>query len=570
MGARLGHSMSRRVARAKLASFLTVLLFGVVLARLGQIQVLQHTRYVRKADRQHTHRVEEEARRGKIFDRNGALMAGNRAVVTFEVYWPSVEEGGEARVDSLVGLLGGYACVRRPLQRRGVNQILARDVPYDSAAAFIAEGLPTGVNWTVGSRRTYPLGDAAASIVGRYSADHAEGLESSRGSLLAGTDGVRYVQYSGRSDVCMTVPEAENRPPRDGLDLMLTIDSRLQSLSMEYLRGAVDSSGSSWGAVVMVDPTCGDVLAMASYPVRCDNGALAMNHCLQGYHEPGSTFKLVTIAACLEEGIVDPLDTFDCSRGQIAVADRTISDCHKFGELTVEEIFAHSSNVGTIKLAELLDDDVLYGYCTDMGFGSRTGIELPGESSGLLSPPSRWSGVSKASIAIGQEVTVTPLQLAMAYAAVANGGILYRPRVVRACRGQEGWQELATFTRRRVMSRETAAEIRRMMRLAVEEGTAASARVPGVDVAGKTGTAERLSLGDGEYLSAFAGIVPVESPRLVTVIVMDSPDYEYRFGSALAAPLFAEVVDQAIGVEPALALSPLGSDGTHLAAEVEP
>jgi cell division protein FtsI/penicillin-binding protein 2 len=560
--------MSRRVARAKLASFLTVVLFGVVVARLGQIQILNHARYHSRAEQQHTHRVQEEARRGKILDRNGALLAGNRAVVTFEVYWPSVEEGGRSAVDSLVGRLGPWACASRPLQPRGVNQILARDVPYDSAAVYIEEGLPTGVNWTVGSRRTYPLGDVTASVIGRYSADHSEGLESSRSSLLAGRDGLRYVRYSGGSDVCLTVPDAENRPPRDGMDLMLTLDSRLQSLSMEYLREAVDSSGSSWGAVVMVDPRCGDVLAMASYPVRCDNGALAMNHCLQGYHEPGSTFKLVTMAACLEEGVVDPRDEFDCSRGQIAVADRTISDCHKFGRLTVEEIFAHSSNVGTIKLARLLEDEVFYGYCTDMGFGSRTGVELPGESSGLLSPPAEWSGVSKASIAIGQEVTVTPLQMAMAYAAVANGGILYQPRVVKACRGQEGWQELATFARRRVFSPETAARIRRMMHLAVEEGTASTAGVHGVEVAGKTGTAERLSQGEGEYLSAFVGMVPADSPRLVTVIVMDSPDYEYRFGSALAAPLFAEVVDQAIGVEPALALSPLQSDGTHLAAEV--
>ncbi len=568
MGARLGHSMSRRMARAKLASFFTALLFVAVVARLGQIQIFRHSRYLGTAERQHTHRVVEEARRGKIFDRNGNLLAGNRAVVTFEVYWPNVEEGGGAGVDSLVGRLGGYACVDRPLRRRGVNQILARDVPYDSAAVFISEGLPTGVNWTVGSRRTYPLGDVTASILGRYSSEHSEGLESSKGSLLAGRDGIRYVQYSGRSDVCLTVPDAANRPPRDGLDLMLTIDSRLQSVAMEHLREAVDSSGSSWGAVVMVDPRCGDVLAMASYPVRCDNGALAMNHCVQGYHEPGSTFKLVTIAAGLEEGIVDPLDSFDCSRGQIAVADRTISDCHEFGVLTVEEIFAHSSNVGTIKLAGLLEDEVFHRYCTALGFGARTGVELPGESSGLLSPPSEWSGVSKASIAIGQEVTVTPLQLAMAYSAVANGGILYQPRVVRACRGEGGWEELATFARRRVMAPETAEQIRNMMHLAVEEGTAATARVPGVEVAGKTGTAERLSLGEDEYLSAFVGMVPVHSPRLVTVIVMDSPDYDYRFGSALAAPLFAAVAEQAIGVEPALALSPLESDGTHLAAEV--
>lgn len=550
----------------RLAVVATALFFALMVGRLASIQVLSHDRYKRLADAQHTHRVVMEARRGRILDRNGFLLAGNRAVVSFEVYWPSVPRGEGHLIDSLVSRLGDRAMVGVPVDRRGRNQILARDIPYEDVSDLLEGNLPLGVNWTVGSRRTYPLGDLAASVVGRCRDDALEGLESKLNSLLAGENGQRYVQRSAYPGLSMTDPEAENRLPRDGIDVMLTIDSRFQCIVQRELAKAVQRSGSRWGSAVVVDPHNGDVLAMGNYPVRAENGSLAMNYAVQGYHEPGSTFKIVTLSACLEEGTVAPSDTFDCSRGQIAVADHTISDCHRFGPLSVEEIFSHSSNVGTIKMANLLDDEVFYRYCRDFGFGSKTGVELPGESEGILKPPDQWSGVSKASIAIGQEVTVTPLQLAMAYAAIANGGILFQPRLVAASRSEEGWRSWATFPLHRVLSPETSGEIRRMLATAVREGTGTTAGIPQVAVAGKTGTAERLSVGTGEYLSAFAGMVPAHDPSVVVVVVMDSPESEYRFGSALAAPVFKEVVSSMLATEPEIALGPYRSTEDELAA----
>jgi cell division protein FtsI (penicillin-binding protein 3) len=304
-----------------------------------------------------------------------------------------------------------------------------------------------------------------------------------------------------------------------------------------------------------MNPWSGEILAMGSYPVRSENGCLAMNHCVSGYHEPGSTFKVVTLAACLEEGVVLPSDTFDCSRGQISVADRTISDCHEFGTLTVEDIVASSSNVGIVKMVSLLDDSVFYSYCRKLGFGSRTGIELPSESDGILRPPDQWSGISKASIAIGQEVAVTPIQLACAYSALANGGMLVRPRLVLASADESRcWREWADLPATRALDISTASSTMEILVSSVREGTGTSAAVQGLEIAGKTGTAERLAQGDDEYLSSFAGVLSADRPRLVVAVVFDCPDYDYRFGSALAAPVFASIVQDIVAIEPTLAI----------------
>jgi len=222
--------------------------------------------------------------------------------------------------------------------------------------------------------------------------------------------------------------------------------------------------------------------------------------------------------------------------------------------------------VGTVMMARAIPDSILYNYCRDFGFGRATGVELPGELDGVLYPPSRWSGVSRANLAIGQEICVTPLQLAMAYSAIANGGILYGPRLVSATGSDGEWSHWNVFERGRVISPETAAQIRSILTTAVEEGTGTSAMIPGVRIAGKTGTAERLALGDNMYLSAFAGMVPAENPEIVAVVVIDQPSYAYRWGSTLAAPAFQRIVSRMLSSDPDMALSPQGSGEGMLAS----
>ncbi len=544
----------------RLAAVLTMAAFGVAAARLARIQLLEHERYARMAERQHTHIEYLESSRGRILDRNGTLLAGNTPVVSFEVYWPNVPDSGKAAIDSFYVLLEGGPDAARPLDRRGINQTLASDMPYEDARVLIEAGLPRGINWRVRELRTYPLGEDAATILGRAGNGLLEGLEAEFDALLCGTGGVRFVESSAYSGMSVTDCRADNVEPVDGTDLMLTIDARFQHIVQDELRAAVELSGASWAASVLVDPGNGDVLAMGSWPVRAPDGSIAANNCIASIHEPGSTFKIVTLAACLELGAVGLSDSIDCSRGLIPVADRTISDCHEFGVMSVEEIIAQSSNVGTISMVQLIPDSVFYAYCRAFGFGYSTGIELPGEANGILRPPAQWSGLSKACMSIGQEVGCTPLQLAMAFSAVANGGVLYEPRLVRASGSCGSWRRWASFPSRRVMDEETAGLVRGVLRTAVESGTGTTASIEGLTVAGKTGTAERLGFGRGAYLSAFAGMVPAENPSLVCVVVIDRPGFAYRYGSALAAPTFRRIIERVTSCEPSLALGPVAPE----------
>ena len=550
-------SPDRRSARLQMLMVFILIGFLVITGRLINIQIVHHDYYSNEARSQHTTRINVEARRGRILDRNGYLLAGNRAVVTFQVYWPEVPRGAESSIDSLVSILGDFARggLKQPLERQSGNQIIAGSVPFQAAFSLMNDGLPTGVSANVEQERTYPMGDMASGIVGRHTMEGSEGVESWFNSTLQGTDGELFIEKSAAGRFNLTDPEADNIPAVDGQDIMLTIDSRFQSIVMEELTSAMEMYNSDWAAAVVIDPLSGEILAAGSVPVRADNGSLAMNHCFQGYHEPGSTFKLVVYAACIEEGVISFGDTFDCSEGRITVSGEDISDAHTFGILTAEQVIINSSNVGTILLSHLLADTTLCSYCRRFGFGSLTMVEYPGESRGIVPFPgsSGWSGVSAAQIAIGQEVTVTPLQLTLAYSVIANGGTLFYPRLLDARWSANQWVTEESIVRSHPVSRETASIVRHAFRSVIEEGTGASASVAGVSVAGKTGTAERMN-GESDYLSAFVGMIPAENPSLVVSVLIDDPDFEYRWGSASAAPVFSEIVTRILAMEPELAL----------------
>ncbi|MCD4701650.1 MAG: penicillin-binding protein 2 [Candidatus Aegiribacteria sp.] len=548
-------SPERRSARLKMVMISALIGFLIIVGRLINIQIVHHQHYVDAACIQHTTQIDVEARRGRILDRNGYLLAGNRTVVTFQVYWPEVPPEETVLIDSLIMRLGEHSLAKLPAERRSGNQILAIDVPYQEAMLLTNSGLPTGVSVDVGQERTYPMGDMTAGILGRFTAENAEGLEQWFNSDLQGIDGMLFIERSATGRYNLTDPEADNIQAVDGNDIMLTIDARFQCIIMEELEGAMERFNSDWAAAVMIDPVNGEVLAAGSVPVRAENGALTMNHVFQGYHEPGSTFKIVTYAACIEEGLIGEGELFNCSDGYIDVAGDSISDAHEMGILSRDEIIINSSNVGTVMLSRLLSDTTLCQYCSRFGFGLKTMIEYPDESRGILPTPGTagWSGVSSAQIAIGQEITVTPIQLALAYSVIANGGTLYYPRFLEACREGDRWVREESIVRSHPLSPGTAETVRRTLRAAVEEGTGANAAVEGVAVGGKTGTAERLS-GSSDYLSAFVGMVPADNPSFVLVVIIDGPDYEYRWGSASAAPVFSEMTSRILAVEPELVL----------------
>lgn len=545
-------AMERVSARISLLMILTGVFIILSISKMAGIQIVHHQEYMQRAERQQTIRVGVEARRGEIYDTNGYLLAGNITEAVFSVYWPNVPVERTGDIDSLVSNLGSYSRFSIPVQRDGGNTIIADEVPWEYASQIL-DSISRFADCSFVTRRVYPMAEVMIPVIGTHNENISQGLEYYLEDILEGTDGVSYFQASGWAGYRAVDAGADNILPVHGRNLRLTIDSRYQEIAQKELERAVEISGSSWGAVVVIDPANGDILTMASYPIFNENGSLARNHCIQSSTEPGSVFKAVTLAAALDANTVTLADSFDCTRSYIEICGYRINESHPIGEvLNLTGVITHSSNVGTVQIASTMSDSLFHTYCTDFGFGRKTRVEFPGEQSGIVSDVRNWSGLSKANLAIGQEVSATPLQIAMAYGAIANGGLLYRPRLVESTKEGGLLRPLAESPAHRIISEETAAEVRSVLAAVVTEGTGRSAQVPGVTVAGKTGTAERLV--QGGYLSAFAGMIPADNPRLVAVVVFDQPDYEYRWGSTLAAPVFERVVSQILSTSPEIAL----------------
>jgi membrane peptidoglycan carboxypeptidase len=320
----------------------------------------------------------------------------------------------------------------------------------------------------------------------------------------------------------------------------------------------VQKAGAKQGVAVVVDPYTGDILAMANYPfydpnVRENDGKDAWkNQAVVKVYEPGSTFKVITSAALLEEKLISPEDTVDGENGQYKIGGQAIKDTHPRGRISFTDALAYSSNICYAKVATRLKPETFYKYVRSFGFGMKTGVGLPAEESGVLKPVSEWSGRTQSTIAFGHEISATPLQMAMAAAAVANGGMLMKPRIVKAWSDNEGRvvQEAPPRSVRRVMSEATADLVKNMMKAVVDYGTAADIRSDRIDIAGKTGTAEKIDAETGKYVhglfnSSFMGLVPVDRPEFVCLVLLDEPSL-FKYGGQSAAPIFREIVDRVL------------------------
>ncbi|HYB52913.1 MAG TPA: penicillin-binding protein, partial [Thermoanaerobaculia bacterium] len=353
--------------------------------------------------------------------------------------------------------------------------------------------------------------------------------------------------------------QVPGRPPEEGATLETSIDSGVQFAVERELVAAVAARGARSGTAVLLDPWTGEVVAMASVPTFDPNRfnkyseEARRNRAIADAYEPGSTFKIVTGSVALDRRVVRLDEVIDTGDGTIRVADTTIAeaDRHRYGGLTLGGIFEHSSNVGIIRVGLRLGSRNLFEGASGFGVGKPTGVDLPGENLGIFRPLSRWSAVSAASISMGQEVSVTALQLARIVAVVANGGRLVWPHVVRRVIPPDGPpQTVTTPPALRVLSAETAAALRRILVGVVERGTGTLAAIPGFTVAGKTGTAQKAGPGGyepGRYVSNFVGLVPAESPRLVAVVILEEPHGMY-YARDVAAPLFSKIVSQALSI----------------------
>lgn len=524
----------------------------VLWTRLFQLQYLRHDEYLRVAEKQRVAPRVVEADRGGIFDREGRPLAMNirRSSVAVQ---PERVKDGAAVSRTLARTLGVSAgSVREKLRSRKSFVYVKHDAMLPENTRRELAKLE-GVVVELKANRIYPYDAVGSKVIGFVSRENGglSGVEAAYDKALRGVSGRETVVRNGayRSDRYYTTVDQK---PVDGKHVYLTIDATVQDVAETELRRAVDEFGARGGAVIVMEIATGDVLALAELPSIADRerasraDSLWTLRSVSHIYEPGSTFKLVTMAALLDKTRITLADSFDAENGKADIGVATIRDPHPHRWLTVEEAFMYSSNIVMAKASAYLQPGDLYGYARLFGFGTKTGIGLPGESAGLVPPIDRWSARTKATMAFGQEVAVTPIQILNAFAAIANGGVMMMPRLVRGV-ADPGTGEVSRsepVVVRRVVSEETAATLRAMCLRVVEEGTAQAAKLEFMRVAGKTGTAQKAG-GRGylahRYVSSFVGFAPYEKPKIAAIVMIDEPKWASRFGGDSAAPVFARI-----------------------------
>lgn len=538
-------SVSRTRVYVVLASLMLVML--LLAARAAYLQIWHADYLQQQGNSRHLRVVADAPNRGMILDRNGEPLAISTPV---ESIWANPAELAEQRQHwpRLAPMLGitmrEFASLVARHQGREF-MYLKRHVAPEYAQQVMALGIP-GVALQREYRRYYPAGAVAGHVLGFTNIDDRgqEGIELAYDEWLSGVPGKKRVLKDRLGNIVETV-ESLNLPV-PGKDLQLSIDRRVQYLAYRELKAAIATHAARGGTAVVLDVQTGEVLAMVNEPGFNPNnrtqlrGSVFRNRAVTDVFEPGSTLKPFTVAAALESGKFSATTPIDTSPGLLKVGRNTVRDTHDYGRLTVAGVIQKSSNVGTTKIAFAVGKEAMWNMLRKAGFGRETGASLPGESYGLLNPPQRWGQIEQATMSFGYGVSVTPLQLARAYTALANGGQLAPVSLVK--------RERAPATEG-VMSMATALEVRAMLELAVgSDGTGGAARVRHFRVAGKTGTVHKL--GDSgyakEYLSFFAGFAPATRPRLAMVVMIDEPTRGGHFGGEIAAPVFGRVMADAL------------------------
>jgi len=533
--------------------------------RLITIQALQHPRWRAMADAMERDRLVAPARRGPILDRNGHPLAVTITAPSVFINPKAVPSGQRLSVARKIAEVLGVDTGRilSILQKPKYFAWVRRKVPKETADALMRLEVP-GLGVRQEPLRRYPYGTLLCHALGFVGTDNRglAGLEARYDDLLAGVPGEREVLRDGLGRP-LGSPLGERRPPVDGKALVLTVDVRVQRIVEEELARMSAEHRPESACAVVLDPRTGDVLAMAGWPAfdpqRFQEAPervrrnMAVAECV----EPGSTFKPFVAAVALEHGAVSPDTVFDCRQGRWRIGRRVLHDAHPYGRLTVRDIVAYSSNIGMAQVAARLDPAAIYYGLRAFGFGSKTGIELPGETAGILRPPEEWSRLSRTSIAMGQEVAVSPLQLAAGFCVFANGGWYVRPRIVLGVADSKDrrWLRRAGRPRGwRALSRRVADLMGKDLLVGVvERGTARRVAIRGYPMAGKTGTAQIARPGGGgyepgAYVAAFVGIVPADAPRFVVAVVVRRPGGRSHYGGVVAAPAVARMAERILSM----------------------
>jgi cell division protein FtsI/penicillin-binding protein 2 len=539
-----------------------ILAFGVVSARLFYVQVVDHEFYLSKSVSQRTRMIILAADRGDILDRRGNLLA--TSVDTYSVYIvPEKIENKESVAAKLSKMLGvtKYSVLNKTYSSKPFVWV-ARKISKAKGKKVRAAGID-GVGAVVERKRLYPKGNLASQVLGFVGMDNQglSGVELGFDKYLRGIEGKLMTESDPTGWELVGAKTREIQSPTDGLKIVLSIDEVIQYFSERELEAALKKHDADSGTVIVMDVVSGDILALASKPDFNPNKYSKYspkrwhNRALLDVYEPGSTLKLITVAAALEENVVDEHKKIYCPP-YIKIGGKTIKNAHRLEpeeeNADITDILVHSINTGTAKIAMELGEEKLYSYLKAFGFGERLGVGIPGETRGILRDVESWSKPDIAVISFGQGIAVTPMQLVSAVAAIGNGGMRVRPRLVKRVESVDG-SFVKVFSREelgRAVSEKTASKVRDMMVEVVERGTGKLAKVPGFKVGGKTGTAEKVKPGGfgywrGHYIASFVGVVPMTDPRLAILVIVDDPK-DVHWGEKVAAPVFASVARDAL------------------------
>jgi penicillin-binding protein 2 len=539
-------------------------LFSALTIRLFYIQIIQNERLSALALKQQERTIEVQPARGAIYDRQGRPLALNVQSQSFfavpaEVTEPAVTA---QKLSRLVGLAPSGLEKRL---RSGKGFVWIRRKVSDATAQAIQALDLDGIHSLTESKRVYPEANLASHVLGFVGLDNQglSGMELQYDHAIRGQSGWVRVTQDAKGRRIATSTRIYKQPV-SGQDIVLTIDKVVQHMAERELERGLASSQARAGSVIVMDPRTGEILALASKPDFDPNHfsryplSSRRNRAINDVYEPGSTFKLVTASAALEENLFHENETVDCENGQAAFSGLVVRDHEPHGRLSFRDVIAYSSNIGTVKIGLRLGMDRMIHYVREFGFGQPTGIELPGEASGLLKPFNQWQRWNMISIPFGQGLAVTPLQMAVAYAAVANDGLLPRPTLVRECRNPEqpGSQANKPEMRRRVISPETARRMRDILVSVVAKGTGTEAAIPNYRVAGKTGTAQKPTSTGGYdpryHVASFMGFFPADKPEVLITVVIDAPG-GVQWGGQIAGPIFREIGRQLtayLGISP--------------------
>ncbi len=548
-------------SRALIVIIFFFAIFGVLVVKLVDIQIVRSEELKYYAQKQQTKLQTIKAERGLIYDRNNLLLVYNRTDVDYYADLKKVpEEVKEKLAEKFSAVFGKSKSYYLNLLSGSKKTILLeKNVPpeqSDELKDFKVKGLYTYPK----PKRVYQYGRLASHVLGYVNGEYkgVNGIAKAYDEDLKGEDGMRLVETDAENRI-IAVAEEETVEPVPGYDLTLTIDKDYQAILEEELREGVNKYKGESGIGIIMDPNTGEILALANVADYDPNeywkysDYQRRNRAVTDTYEPGSTFKAFTLATLLDKGLVKENELVFVENGTYKFKNTYIRDTHKNTYLTVAGVIKESSNIGIAKLVQKIDDDTFYKYLRGFGFGTYTSIPLPGEAKGVLKKPNRWSKISKAYISFGYEISVTPVQLITAYSALINGGVLLEPHIVKRETDKNGnvVYESETVPVRRVVSANTSLRMRKLLRGVVKEGTGRLADLDIINVGGKTGTTQLLVNGKyskSNYNASFIGFFPAENPQLVCLIIVNSPKVE-KYGGKVAAPVFREVAKRIVTLD---------------------